>query len=78
VVAGQSHRVDNRAHRPRHHWVLAGRLRNGERDGDAMSEPAGVDRKLAQRLVLDELFDLSLYRSLREVRPLSCGRSWTG
>jgi VIT1/CCC1 family predicted Fe2+/Mn2+ transporter len=32
-----------------------------------MSEPAAVDRKLATRLVLDELFDLSLYRSLREV-----------
>jgi hypothetical protein len=32
-----------------------------------MSEPAAVDRKLAKRLVLDELFDLSLYQSLREV-----------
>jgi hypothetical protein len=32
-----------------------------------MSEPAAVDRKLATRLVLDELFDLSLYQSLREV-----------
>ena len=32
-----------------------------------MSEPATVDRKLARRLVLDELFDLSLYQSLREV-----------
>ena len=32
-----------------------------------MSEPAAVDRKLAKQLVLDELFDLSLYQSLREV-----------
>ena len=32
-----------------------------------MSEPGAVDRKLAKRLVLDELFDLSLYQSLREV-----------
>ena len=32
-----------------------------------MSEPAAVDRKLAKRLVLDELVDLSLYQSLREV-----------
>jgi len=32
-----------------------------------MSEPAAVDRTLAKRLVLDELFDLSLYQSLREV-----------
>jgi VIT1/CCC1 family predicted Fe2+/Mn2+ transporter len=29
--------------------------------------PVDVDAKLARRLVLDELFDLSLYRSLREV-----------
>jgi hypothetical protein len=33
----------------------------------AMSETAAVDRKLAKQLVLDELFDLSLYQSLREV-----------
>ena len=32
-----------------------------------MSETAAVDRSLAKRLVLDELFDVSLYRSLREI-----------
>jgi VIT1/CCC1 family predicted Fe2+/Mn2+ transporter len=31
-----------------------------------MSEPAPVDQKLGTRLVLDELFDLSLYQCLRE------------
>jgi VIT1/CCC1 family predicted Fe2+/Mn2+ transporter len=30
---------------------------------------AGVDAKLARRLVLDELFDLSLYRALRRIAP---------
>jgi hypothetical protein len=33
---------------------------NPEVDESAMSEPAALDRKLAKRLVLDELFDLSL------------------
>jgi hypothetical protein len=32
-----------------------------------MSEPAAVDRKLGRRLVLDELFDLSLYQCLRDI-----------
>ena len=32
-----------------------------------MREPAAVDGKFAKRLVLDELFDLSLCQSLREV-----------
>lgn len=31
--------------------------------------PAEVDAKLARRLVLDELFDLSLYRALRGIAP---------
>jgi len=31
----------------------------------------GADERLARRLVLDELFDLSLYRALREVAPPS-------
>ena len=31
--------------------------------------PADVDAKLARRLVLDELFDLSLYRALRGIAP---------
>src|SRR5881296_1314923 len=34
-------------------------------DGHPRASAATVDRKLARRLVLDELFDLSLYRSLR-------------
>jgi hypothetical protein len=28
-----------------------------------------ADAQLARRLILDELFDLSLYRSLRDVAP---------
>ena len=32
-----------------------------------MSEPAAVDGKLGRRLVLDELFDLSLYQCLRDI-----------
>jgi VIT1/CCC1 family predicted Fe2+/Mn2+ transporter len=32
-----------------------------------MSEPSATDASLARQLVLDELFDLSLYRALREV-----------
>ena len=31
--------------------------------------PTGADTKLARRLVLDELFDLSLYRALRRIAP---------
>ena len=31
------------------------------------NKPSGADAKLARRLVLDELFDLSLYQSLRDV-----------
>ncbi len=31
--------------------------------------PAAADAKLARRLVLDELFDLSLYRALRDLAP---------
>jgi vacuolar iron transporter family protein len=34
-----------------------------------MNDLQGVDRSLARRLVLDELFDLSLYQSLRVVAP---------
>lgn len=32
-----------------------------------MTEPREVDPQLARQLVLDELFDLSLYESLRDV-----------
>jgi hypothetical protein len=46
--------------------ALSGAVRYWKRDERAMSEPAAVDRKLAKQLVLDELFDLSLYQSLRE------------
>src|SRR2546427_9891583 len=35
------------------------------RDEVVMNEPRTADPKLARRLVLDELFDLSLYQSLR-------------
>src|SRR2546430_10683643 len=31
----------------------------------------GVDARLGRRLVLDEIFDLSLYRALREIAPAS-------
>src|SRR5437879_8993670 len=34
-----------------------------------MAAAAPADAKLARRLVLDELFDLSLYRALRDVAP---------
>lgn len=36
-------------------------------NGGVMSEPRAADPKLARRLVLDELFDLSLYQSVRNV-----------
>ncbi len=34
-----------------------------------MNQLEGTDRRLARRLVLDELFDLSLYQRLRELAP---------
>jgi VIT1/CCC1 family predicted Fe2+/Mn2+ transporter len=36
---------------------------------------ADVDAQLARRLVLDELFDLSLYRALRGIAPIICASS---
>src|SRR2546425_6016998 len=36
----------------------------------SMAAAAPADAKLARRLVLDELFDLSLYRALRDVEQL--------
>src|SRR6266513_3315811 len=35
--------------------------------GDAINQPKAAHPKLARQLVLDELFDLSLYQSLRTV-----------
>ena len=35
--------------------------------GDVINEPKSAHPKLAKQLVLDELFDLSLYQSLRNV-----------
>jgi hypothetical protein len=32
-----------------------------------MAETTGADPRLGQQLVLDEIFDLSLYRALRDV-----------
>jgi hypothetical protein len=36
-----------------------------------------ADERLGRRLLLDELFDLSLYRALRDVAPPGCGASST-
>src|SRR5258708_28011254 len=35
--------------------------------GDVINQPQAAHPKLARQLVLDELFDLSLYQSLRKV-----------
>src|SRR6188508_769620 len=36
-------------------------------ESSAMNQPRAAEPKLARQLVLDELFDLSLYQSLRNV-----------
>jgi len=47
--------------------VDAQRVNPALHNGDVINEPKAAHPKLARQLVLDELFDLSLYQSLRNV-----------